>query len=166
MITKTNEELAQLGLATVDTTPPLVPAVTVFDKNGKSRGTVQAFSPHGSAKELNALAKASGLTGKKAEHWVNAILRGETDLRQQLGIAWLQSKFQDGYTCGQGKLTKSGDSGALELIRVTPAPVVVAPKPVEMSAEEMAEKAKGMSKPERDAILKVLLSPEAFAMLS
>jgi len=58
----------------------------------------------------------SKLKGKALAVKVNEVLRGEVDLRQQLGVAWLQAAFSSGWTCDVGVLRKN--RGGLNLVRV------------------------------------------------
>lgn len=118
----TNEQLNEMGLATVDRRALLPMATNIVGRKGKVLGTVQHFTGNRSATDVKLALKASNpkLSGKALAAKVNEVLSGEVDLRQQLGLAWLQAAFQSGWTCDAGVLRKS--RGGLNLVRVAKAP--------------------------------------------
>lgn len=101
------------------TQAPTLPARTeIIGKRGNVLGTVQRFTGTGSAKQIKeAMAAAHPtLKGKKLAEKVNEVLRGEVDLRTQLGVAWLQAAYAEGFVPDVGVLRKN--RGGLNLVRV------------------------------------------------
>jgi hypothetical protein len=96
----------------------LLAAVAIRGKTGKVLGSRQNFTQTGSAKEIKdaLVAKNPTLKGKKLAEKVNEVLRGEVDVRCQLGVAWLQASYQDGFVPNVGELRKN--TGVLKLVRV------------------------------------------------
>lgn len=82
---------------------------------GKVLGTRTTFTTTGSAKDIKESLKAKGKTGKDLKDAVNAVLRGEIDLRTQLGVAWLQASYAEGFVPDIGDLRKN--SGSLKLVK-------------------------------------------------
>lgn len=95
-----------------------LPATPIIGRTGKVLGSVQRFTQNGTAKDVKAaLVKADPkLKGKKLAEKVNAVLRGEVDVRQQLGVAWLQAAYAEGYVPDAGVLRTK--RGGLNLVRV------------------------------------------------
>ena len=82
---------------------------------GKVLGMRTKFSATGSAKEIKEALKAKGKTGQALKDAVNEVLRGETDLRTQLGVAWLQASYAEGFVPDIGDLKKN--TGVLKLVK-------------------------------------------------
>lgn len=136
----TNSELNSMGLATVNDTraAQLPAALPIKGRTGKQLGTVQYFTGSMSANALKEQLKAQNpkLSGKELAKKVNEVLKGEVDLRQQLGQAWLTAAFQAGWTCDAGILRKN--RGGLNLVRVERDPVAVEKSPEEKRNEALA----------------------------
>lgn len=145
-------ELSELGLATVEETrrTMLPKAVAVFSRKGKQIATIQHFTGTKSARDIKTALKSANpkLSGKELAKRVNETLRGEVDIRQQLGVAWLQAAYQSGYTSDAGRLGKN--TGALRLVKVKPEVAVLEDKPA--VNWESALEAFGLSKADIDAI--------------
>lgn len=156
MITTTNEQLSAMGLATVeDTRRSMLPAaVAIKGRTGKVLGHRQAFTSTRSAKDIKAALKAQNpkMSGKALAARVNEVLTGETDLRMQLGVAWLQGAFQSGMAPDEGVMRKN--TGNLKLVRIRPTVAPVAEvKPV---SRDEALKVLGLSEADIEA-MKALL---------
>lgn len=124
MIT-TNEQLNEMGLAPINRQAMLPAAREV--KRGKGYVTVQTFTSSLSARDIKAALKGANpkMSGKELAKRVNDTLRGERDVREQLGIAWYQATVQSGYVPDKGEHGKNG--AVLRFVRVKaeePAPVV------------------------------------------
>jgi len=142
----TNTALVPAGAAT------LPPAKLIKSTDGKIRGTIQHFTGSMSAKEIKESLKASGLKGKELTKAVNQTLRGEKDLRQQMGLAYMQALYQDGFMPDLGKLNKKGDKAQITMVK----PMArVSAKDVQDAIATGA-----MTKEERDALLAILMGVE------
>jgi hypothetical protein len=146
-----NVQLQELGLVSTRAAAVLGLPVTRRSKAGKEIGVRQSFAGGGSASEVKAALKAKGVKGAALTEQVNAVLRGEKSLREQLGSAWFQSQLQSGFVPDFGDVNKAGTSSKLVMIKVKPEAV----KAVELSAAEKraaALKALGLSEDEMATI--------------
>lgn len=64
-------------------------------QRGKGYATQQKFTTL-SAREIKEQFREKGMK-KGLSEAVNAVLRGEVDMREQLAVAWLQGSFQSGF---------------------------------------------------------------------
>jgi hypothetical protein len=124
--------------------PQLPAARESVNSAGKMTGYVQHFSGKMAAKDVKEALKANGIKGKELTKRVNETLRGEKDLRQQLGMAWLQAQYQAGYVPDMGKTNKAQDKCSIVLIKAAPK--------VEVSKEQVD----AMTKEERAALIALL----------
>lgn len=110
MITTTNEQLADMGLATIERKTILPSAVAV--RVGKGTRIVQHFTSSCSAGEIKKALKAADpkMSNKALARKVNETLRGERDLREQVFSAYTQALFQDGFVPDKGTMGKSSAS--------------------------------------------------------
>jgi hypothetical protein len=113
-----NGQLSEMGLQPMERQMPSGLARPIKGRTGKILGEVQHFTANMSAKALKEQLKAQNpkLSGKALAVKVNEVLRGEVDVRQQLGMAWLTMAFQNGWTADVGILRKN--RGGLNLVRV------------------------------------------------
>lgn len=132
-----NNALAAAGL--------LAPAPVLPASNRVARGKgfveVQSFAPTGGASAIKAALKAANpkISSKALCAKVNETLRGERDLREQLGLAYFQANCQAGFVPTHGERGKKAS-----VIRFTLAPEPVkavepAPETVESVSAKIAE---------------------------
>ena len=122
--------------------------VAIRSRKGRELGMVQKFAGNVSAKDLRAKYKDLGFKGAELTAKVNETLLGQVDMREVVGVAWLQRAFQLGFACDEGILRKK--TGALKLVKVTPA-VVAEPAPI--TTEAAVEVLKKLSREELQALL-------------
>jgi hypothetical protein len=127
----------ELGLVRVE--PTLPAALDV--RRGKGTVSVQKFSGTGRAVDIKAQLKAANpkISSKALGVKVGEVLRGEKPLREQLAVAWVQSRFQAGDVASHGEVTKSGS--CLRMVKA-PEPKIAAaviPETKEGIAEQIAK---------------------------
>jgi hypothetical protein len=117
--------------------PPQMPArAERHNANGKLTGYVQHFTGSLSAKMLKEALKAKGVKGKELTKMVNETLRGEKDLRQQIGVACIQAAIQAGYIPDCFEENKAGTKGVFRMVK----PEVVKEKTISEQIAELAAK--------------------------
>lgn len=120
--------------------------------SGKVVGYTQHFSGTLSAKMIRESLKANGSKGKDLTRKVNEVLRGEKDLRNQITVAYIQSKMQQGFVGSCGQENKAGTKVKIEL----ELPTAEAPASVDDQIKALADQKAKMT-PEQLATLKALL---------
>jgi hypothetical protein len=132
-----NEALVEAGLVSlVPATPTLMAAESV--RRGKGYVQVQRFSNTGSASTVKAALKLADptLSAKALSRKVNETLRGERDVRCQLAVAWVQSRYAAGDVPSHGEVSSGGS-----VLRMKSAPeavaVIVQKAPEPTSAEDI-----------------------------
>jgi hypothetical protein len=124
---------------------PTLPAVVSRQNSaGKILGTTQHFSQSLTAREVKDQLRRAGKTGKELTKAVNETLMGEKDMRQQLGTAYMQALFQDGFVPDFANVNKNATKATVVLV-----------KPVE-KLRITEEHVKAMSDEERKELLALL----------
>lgn len=136
-----NDELAKAGLLCPTVQQPSLPPM-VRVARGKGFVDKQDFAPSGSATTVKATIKAANpkISSKELCNRVNAVLRGETPLRDQLTVAWVQACIQDGYTGNYGE--RGHKTACLRMVKVQPEPAKpepAKPETVESVSAKIAE---------------------------
>ena len=127
------------------TSPSALPAlVTRKNSVGKVLGTTQHFSGSLTARDVKEQLKRTGLAGKELTKMVNQTLRGEKDMRQQLGTAYMQALFQDGFVPDFANVNKNATKATVVMV-----------KPVE-KLRITEDQVKAMSDDERKELLALL----------
>jgi len=111
----------EVGAVTLVNPPPgpLPGAVIRTNSAGKVIGTRQYFSGSLSAREVKDALRRAGKTGKELTKAVNQTLRGEKDLRNQLGAAYLQASFQEGFVMDMSNVNKNQTKMTIVLVKPT-----------------------------------------------
>lgn len=121
--------------------------------NGKVLGYVQHFTGSLSAKMIREKLKNAGKKGKDLTKAVNETLRGEKDLREQLGAACFQAAIQSGYIMDVFEENKAGTKGVFRMVK----PEVVKEQTLSEKIAGLAEKKAELSEADK-ATLKALLA--------
>lgn len=127
----------------------LPPALPIYGRdNVKILGHRQVFTNSGSARDIKLRLQAvnPSLKGKKLAHAVNDVLKGEVEVRQQLGVAYLQAAHQGGFVISEGSMKDR--TGNIKLIKVD--------APVKPTQAQVVEAVKEMTPDQRAALLKAL----------